>query len=96
MNQELIDIIKRVKEKISDDSDMVWTTYEDAGQLRTKLEACIEKLKVGDNTCLEQMRLLFLPTANLQEHSIVNGWPDEYLALAEKFDHLYSTIKNRS
>jgi hypothetical protein len=93
MNQELINIIKEVKEKISDGSDMVWTKYENAKQLRDELDDCIERLKVNDTNCLEQIKFLFLPTASLQEHSISNCWAEEYLTLSKRFDDLYS--KNR-
>ena len=96
MNLELIDIIKKVKEKITDDSDMVWTHYDNAKQLRDELDANVQKLKVGATSSLEELKMLFLPTATLQEHAICNGWTDEYLKFAAKFDNLYSTIKNRS
>ena len=96
MNLELIDIVKKVKEKVTDDSDMVWTHYDNAKQLRDELDANVQKLKFGDTGSLEELKMLFLPTATLQEHAICNGWPEEYLNLAEKFDNLYSTIKNRS
>lgn len=95
MNQELIDIISKVKDKISDDSDMVWTHYDTAKALRDELELYTQELRNGDVSSLEKIKLLFLPTATLQEHSISNSWPDEYLILAEKFDNLYSSA-NRS
>lgn len=90
MNQELIEVINKVKAKISDDSDMMWTHYENATKLRDELEAYTQKLRNGDMGSMERIKLLFLPTASLQEHSISNGWADEYLILAEKFDNLYS------
>jgi len=96
MNLGLIEIINKVKEKITDDSNMVWTHYDNAKQLRDELDATVEKLKLGDKSALEELNNLFLPTAALQEHSISNGWPDDYLNLAEKFDNLYSMIKTRS
>jgi hypothetical protein len=95
MNQELFDIVNKVIDKISDDSDMTWTRYDTAKQLRDELELHMQKLQIGDMSSLEKIKLMFLPTATLQEHSISNGWPDEYLALAEKFENVYS-ITNRS
>jgi hypothetical protein len=96
MNLELIEIIKKVREKITDDSDIVWTYYDNAKQLRDELDANVQKLKLGDTSSLEELEILFLPTATLQEHAISNGWSDDYLKLAAEFDNLYSTIKNRS
>jgi hypothetical protein len=95
MKQELIEIINKVKDKISEDSNMVWTHYDTPKELRDELESYTQGLRNGDMSSLEKIKVLFLPTATLQEHSISNGWPDEYLALAEKFDNLYS-MANRS
>ncbi|MFL5743003.1 MAG: DUF5071 domain-containing protein [Flavisolibacter sp.] len=95
ITKDLVDIIKQAKSKITEDSDMAWTHYDTAKQLRDELESYIRDLQNGDTSSLEKVKLLFLPTATLQEHSIYNGWPDEYLTLAEKFDNLYSMI-NRS
>jgi hypothetical protein len=95
MNQEVIDILTKVKDKISNDSDMVWTHYDSAKELRDELELCTKELRNGDMSSLKKIKALFLPTATLQEHSISNGWSNEYLQLAEKFDNLYSKI-NRS
>jgi|KBSSwiS6_1023812.scaffolds.fasta_scaffold20545_2 hypothetical protein len=94
MNQELIDIINKVKAKISDNSDMVWTHYGNAKQLTDELRLYTQELQNGNMSSLEKIKLLFLPTGTLQEHSISNGWRDEYLKLAEKFDNLYSTVTN--
>jgi hypothetical protein len=88
--KEAINIINQVKTKITDESDMAWTHYDTAKQLREELELYIRQFQNGDVSSLEKVKFLFLPTATLQEHSIANGWPDEYLALAEKFDSLYS------
>ena len=92
MNQNLIDIITKVKLNISDDSDMAWTQYNTAKELRDELEIYTQELRNGDMRSLEKIKLLFLPTATFQEHAISNGWADEYVALAEKFDNLYSLI----
>jgi len=39
------------------------------------------------------LNMLFAPTGTFQEHSISNGWSNEYLALAEKFDKIYDALK---
>ena len=41
MITELIEIIEKLKEKIADDSDMVWTAYETSQQLKDELEVYI-------------------------------------------------------
>ncbi|MFL5740470.1 MAG: hypothetical protein ACJ75B_09665 [Flavisolibacter sp.] len=85
-----------MKKKITDDSDMMWTHYDNAKRLRNELEKNVQKLGVSDTSSLEELKTFFLPTATLQEHAISNGWSDEYLELAAKFDNLYSMTKNRS
>src|SRR6266487_3254055 len=90
MTKDLIDIIEKVKRRITDNSDMVWTSYDNAKELRNELETYIEELQTGDLSCLEKLKTLFLPTATLQEHSISNGWTDEYMRLSENFDRLYA------
>ena len=95
MTKELIDIIAHVKRKITDHSDMVWTHYDDAKQLRNELDSYTLQIQTGDTSSLEDIKFLFLPTATLQEHAISNGWADEYLKLAKQFDGLYAII-NRS
>ena len=54
MTQDLIDIIKKVKEKISDSSDMVWTKYDNAKQLRDELEIYIRELENDNTSSLEK------------------------------------------
>jgi hypothetical protein len=96
MTKELIIIIQKVKDKITDDSDVVWTGYDSAKQLRDELETYLENLAMGDTTCIEKLHTHFLPTGTFQEHSISNGWADEYLSLSENFDSIYATMKNHS
>ena len=96
MTQELIDILNKVKEKITDDSDLVWTSYETAIELRDELDSCIEQLGKGDRSCLETLNMHFLPTSTFQEHSLQNNWPNEYMKLSKNFDRIYAKMKNHS
>ncbi len=96
MIEELIEIIKNLKGKITDDSDMGWTGYQDSKQLRDDLETYILELQAGNATSIEKIKTLLLPTGTLQEHSISNGWGDEFLDLSERFDQLYMTIKHQN
>lgn len=94
INQEIINILNQIKSKISDESDMAWTQYESAKELRTKIELFSQELWNGDRSYMEQIKTLFLPTGTFQEHSISNCWSKEYIALAEQFDHLYSIAQH--
>lgn len=93
---DLIDIINKVKDKITDDSDMVWTRYDNAKQFRDELDKTVQKFMAGHSSSLDELSIFFSPTGTLQEHAISNGWGDEYLAFAERFDSFYSSIMNRT
>ena len=96
MTQNLIDILNNVKEKFTDNSDMIWTSYETAKEVRNELDSCIEQLDNGDKSCLETLNMHFLPTSTFQEHSMQNGWTNEYIKLSEIFDSIYAKIKNHN
>ncbi|MBL0357772.1 MAG: hypothetical protein IPP72_13195 [Chitinophagaceae bacterium] len=91
--QILIDILLKVKKKITDDSDLMWTSYEHAATLRKEIDDFVDQLKRGDFSSLDQVNLHFLPTGTFQEHSLMNGWSDEYLQLSASFDKLYEYLK---
>lgn len=93
MINDLVKIIGQIKNKISDTSDVIWTKYETAKEFRDDLDGYITRLKVNDKSCLEELKVLFAPTGSFQEHSISNGWSDEYLMLAEEFDKIYYQLK---
>jgi hypothetical protein len=95
MSQELISIIQSIKNKITDTSDMSWTYYNSAQELRNELDAYISQLDQGKTEALEKLNFLFAPTGTLQEHSISNNWSEEYLTLSGKFDNIYESGKSR-
>lgn len=92
--QELIDILSFVKAKFTDNSNMDWTSYETAKEVRDELEDCIEKLIQDDKSCLNNLKIHFLPTSTFQEHSMQNGWATDYMRLSENFDRIYANMKN--
>jgi hypothetical protein len=94
MINELIKIIELIKDNISDCSDVIWTKYETAKEFRDDLDRYMARLKLNDKSCLEELNVLFAPTGYLQEHSISNGWSDEYVRLAAQFDKIYCSLKN--
>jgi hypothetical protein len=91
--KELIDILLKVKEKISDESDLENTGFESAAELRNEIDKCIEGLKENKPEAINQMNEHFLPTATFQEHSLQNDWSDEYLKMAERFDKIFERLK---
>jgi hypothetical protein len=82
----VIEIVLRVKSKITDNSNMSRTIYDNAETLRTELDDYIQQLQKGNIDCLQKLHTLFLPTSSSQEHSISNCWQEEYIAVSATFD----------
>lgn len=91
--QDLIGIVETVKAKITDESDLLWTSYDIAKELRDELDTYIEQLKQEDKTCLKMLNIHFAPTSTFQEHSLMNGWTKEYMKVSKKFDSIYAKMK---
>jgi hypothetical protein len=68
--------------------DTSWTVYADWAAAVADLRDHTERLRRGDLSRLSDLRMLFAPTASLQELALSNGWPERYMALAERFDEL--------
>ena len=92
MKAELIDILLEIKLKVTEASDMMWTTYETPQSLQEELDRFIHELSNDDLGIVKEINVHFLPTGTFQEHAMQNGWTDEYMILAERFDKLYATI----
>lgn len=69
-NESLITILEKVKSRISDHSDMVWTRYSEASELRNELEFFIKEISKENLKAHDDINDLFLPTGSLQEHAI--------------------------
>jgi hypothetical protein len=68
--------------------DTTWTRYEDWEAAVADLRDHVERLRRSDLSRLSDLRLLFAPTASLQELAISNGWSGSYMSLAKRFDEL--------
>jgi len=91
--QELILLLEKVMSHFTDNSDMMWTSYETAAQVRSELCIMLGQLHMGDVAMLDVLNVHFAPTGTFQEHSIQNDWSAQYMLLAEKFDALYAAMK---
>jgi hypothetical protein len=84
--ESIINIIETVKQKFTQESDMVWTGRDSAEETSKELDLYIRQLRDGNMKCLANLADYFAPTGFFQEHSLSNGWGYEYLELAKKFD----------
>jgi len=90
--QATIDILLTIRDKITDDTDVIWTYFETPAECRAVIEQCLTDLVEGDNKAINELDILFMPTGTVQEHSMANGWRKEYLKLANQFDRLQPFI----
>ena len=77
---------------MDDTTDINWTSFETADEIIEELDEYIKLLEANDYEVLEEVKFQFLPTCTFQELSLTNGWGDEFLELANRFDILYEKI----
>ncbi|MFZ6011390.1 MAG: hypothetical protein ACOYXT_13665 [Bacteroidota bacterium] len=92
--QEIIDILLSIREKITDDSDLDWTIYDTGEDLRHEIDKCIKDLEENDPEAWQNINFHFLPASTFQEHSLQNNWSEEYTKLAERFDKVYKMVNS--
>lgn len=84
---EVIGILQQVKQFLGlPHTDVVWSRYDSVEEAVDDIDRHMERLRSGDLTGMEDLRLLFAPTGSLQEISISSGWGEELLHLAARFD----------
>lgn len=88
----IINILEEVMQKITEDSDIVWTRFNTPKEMPQEIAYYLELLKKGDMGCLNNISLLFAPTGAFQEHSISNGWSEAYVRMAAFFDQALDAI----
>ena len=88
----VVDLLLIIKGKINPETDINWTTYESPEEIIVELTDSIEALKMSDYATLEKIKGYFFPTCSFQELSLTNGWGEEFLELANRFDILYEKI----
>lgn len=64
--EELIDILNKVKARFTDDSDLLWTSYETAKELRDELDVCIKQLVIGQKNIWNYLKGLTESTPKLK------------------------------
>lgn len=90
--KQISDLLERINGKINSETDTVWAGFNSPEQLKDEIILDIEKIGFCDYETLEKIKVEFLPTCTYQELSLSNGWAEEYLEIASKFDLLYSII----
>ena len=90
---EICKILKAVRDRITDETDIVWSRYKSPLEARQDINNEIQRLDSGDISGLSKLNLLFGPTGAFQEISISNGWGDEFIKLSTAFDKHYENMR---
>ena len=90
--QKIGQLLRKIKAKIQDDTDVLWTHYNDTKTFIEDLESDIKAIENCDRKTLEKIKINFLQTSTYQEISLSNNWSNEFLRIASEFDNLYNRI----
>ncbi|WP_289032223.1 hypothetical protein [uncultured Paraglaciecola sp.] len=82
---ELISVLEETLKFLEASEDSIWSDME-VKQTVDLINNAIQALKTTRRVRISKLYYIFLPTAPLQEISIENGWAEEFLELAGKFD----------
>jgi hypothetical protein len=93
--KEVSEIVANIKSRINDETDIVWAGFYNAEILTKELDSDQKQIDLLDFDTLEKIMVEFLPTSTYQELAMSNGWSDEYLQTAEKFDSIHKRIKEK-
>ena len=80
-------VLKRCRSLSETSRDAVYASMG-VSQIVEVLSREIESLERRTRPRCAELKLLFAPTGALQDTSIANGWAEEYLLLAARFDTL--------
>ncbi|RFZ91907.1 hypothetical protein D0C36_10685 [Mucilaginibacter conchicola] len=91
----IIQILAIVKDKIDDQSEMIYSTWDTPQEAIEEIDDCIKKMLDGDFSILLTLEMFFMVTGPFQELSMQNGWSKEYLKIARQFDAVVLKLKNK-
>ena len=90
--QKVKEILLQIISKINNNTDTIWAGYDNPDLLLNELKKEIDNIEICDFDTLNDIYINFLPTGSYQELSLSNGWSNEYLKLAERFDIIYDKL----
>lgn len=72
----------------SPNTDVTWSHFENVEDGLTSIDKITQRLKLGEDTAINELITLFGPTGSFQEISIDSGWGEKFIKLATRFDDL--------
>ena len=90
----LIILVEKIKDLVNQPGTTtpLWIHYDSKEEVIGELERHIMLLHKEDFSIIKELTLLFAPTSDLQDISIRNGWGNQFLEIAEKFDKIIKEI----
>lgn len=85
----MIEVLTTIKEKIDSNTNLNYCGFDTIKELEDSIDFDLTNLRFENTEYFEDIKNRFLPTVDFQELSIDNGWGDEYIILANKFDACY-------
>ena len=88
---ELVSVLREARVLLAHpDNDFVWSSWQGAVDALSEVDGCIASLEAGIMPPSLELSILFAPTGPIQEVSLSSGWGQEFLAVAERFDHAFA------
>jgi len=72
--KSIIEIIQIIREKITEETNVIWAGYDNPSELRDEIDKELNELINGNLEILDNFKNRFLPTSTLQEVSLSNGY----------------------
>ena len=86
--QELVAVLEEAKQLLArPDNDFSWSYLGDAETAVAEVDGLIATIRDGGKPDVLALQVLFTVTGPIQEVSLSSGWADEFLDLAQRFDH---------
>lgn len=85
----MIEVITTIKEKINAETNLMYCGFDTVEELTKSIDSDLINLRCENDEYFQEIKNRFLPTIDFQELAIDNGWGEEYLNLAAKFDKCY-------
>jgi hypothetical protein len=82
---KLIGVLNDTKERLSGSGESVWSNCTCA-ELVALINQNLERIVKEGTYDRQELDLLYAPTTSLQDTAIDNGWGQEFLVLAERYD----------
>ena len=91
--EEVIDLMLIIKSKVKADAELMWTYYDSPQEIWDEIDNYLKGLRASDYNTLVSVGSLFYPACDFQRVAMDNGWGNEYLVLAQRYDEAVEKLK---